>query len=136
MPIIRIGSESEYVSIALPPSYSRDGFAQADVEIAVRCFHGRVSPWIEAADFERFSTQLRAMYDSLQGEAEFSPLDKQFTLKLVCTVGGHVQATGEAWSQATYENKLEYVLELDQSYLLGPLQELEGMLAAPTKSDA
>lgn len=136
MSIIHFGTESEYIKITLPRSYSTEGWAQADVEIAVRCFHGRINPWVEAADFERFTNKLRALYETLQGEAEFSPLEKQFTLKFVGTVGGHVQVAGEAWSQATHENKLEFTLEIDQSYLLAPLRELESLVAQGTKSDA
>jgi hypothetical protein len=136
MPPIHIGSESEFVRISLPASYSTEGWAQADVELVVHGFRGRISAWVEAADFERFTTQLRSVYESLQGEAEFSPLEKQFTLKLVCKTGGHIEVTGEAWSKATYENKLEYVIELDQSFLLAPLQELEAVLASSKKSVA
>lgn len=135
MAIIHFGSESEYVKIDLPPSYWTDDWAQADVEIAVRGFRGRIRPWVEAADFDIFTAQLRAMYDSLIGEAEFLPREKQFTLKFACGATGHIRVTGEAWSLATYENKLEYVLELDQSFLLAPLQELEA-LPGPKKGGA
>lgn len=136
MNIIHFGTDSEYIKITLPGSYSTEGWAKADVEIAVRCFHGSINPWVEATDLERFANKLRTLYESLQGEAEFSPLDRQFTLKFVGAAGGHVHVTGEAWSQATYENKLEFTLELDQSYLLTPLRDLESLLAQGTKSDA
>jgi hypothetical protein len=130
MNVIHIGSNSEYVEIRLPSSYSSDGWAQAEVEIAVRCFHGCIQPWVEATDFENFTVQLRALYESLQGEAEFCPLEQQFVLKLVGKTGGHIQLAGEAWSQATHQNKLTYEIELDQSFLQEPLRELERLLNA------
>lgn len=136
MLVVHIGSESEYIKISVPPSFSTEGWAQADVEIAVNGFSGRVQPWVEAADFEIFAAQLRSLYDSLQGEAEFSPMERQFTLKLTSKTGGHIQATGEAWSKATHENKLEYVIELDQSFLSGPLRDLENLLVASKKGAA
>ncbi len=136
MAVIHIGSESEYSKITLPSSYSTKGWAQADAKTAVHGFHGQVKPWVDGADFEIFTAQLRLVYESLQGEAEFSPIEKQFTLKLVCKVGGHIKVSGTAWSQATCENKLEYVLELDQSYLLGPLRKLEDLLALNKRRDA
>lgn len=89
---------------------------------------GEISPWVEAVDFELFTKQFRTLYESLQGEAEFTPTEQQFTMKLAASTGGHIQVTGEAWSLATYENKLSFVLELDQSYLLAPLRALESLV--------
>ena len=129
MTAIHIGSSSEFIEIALPASFAKDGWAQANVEIAVRCFRGSVKPWVDIADFERLATGLRAMYESLAGQAEFSPMEGQFTLKVACGIGGHIRVTGEAWSQATFENKLEFILELDQTYLQEPLQQLEALRA-------
>ncbi|TAK62563.1 hypothetical protein [Methylobacter sp.] len=136
MNVVHIGSGSEFVEIRLPSSYSSEGWAQAEVEVAVHCFQGTIRPWVEAVDFELFTAQLRVLYESLQGDAEFSPLEKQIVLKLTGTTGGHIQVTGEAWSQATYENKLTFIIELDQSYLLAPLQELERILSLGAKRDA
>jgi hypothetical protein len=136
MSVIHFGTDSEYIKITLPPSYSTEGWAQADVEISVHGFQGKINPWVDAADFENFTTKLRALYESLQGEAEFSPLEKQFTLKLVSAAGGHIHVTGEAWSQATYENKLTFTLELDQSYLQAPLRELENLIVENANNDA
>jgi hypothetical protein len=136
MKVIHFGTDSEYIKITLPHSYSTEGWAQADVEISVNGFQGKINPWVEAADFESFTKTLRALYDSLQGEAEFSPIEKQFTLKFVGAVGGHIHVTGEAWSQATYENKLTFKLELDQSYLQAPLRELENLITEKAKNDA
>jgi hypothetical protein len=135
MPVIHIGTDSEYVRISLPPSYSTEGWAQADVELSVSGFFGRIQPWVEAADFEIFTEQLRLLYDSLQGKADFTPREEQFTLK-VESKSGHIEITGVAWSKATFENKLEYVLELDQSFLSAPLRELESLLASSAKGDA
>ncbi|MBL0726087.1 hypothetical protein [Piscinibacter sp. HJYY11] len=128
MNVIHFGTDSEYIKLTLPGSYSREGWAQASVEIAVHCFRGEISPWVETVDFELFTKQLRSLYESLQGEAEFTPIEQQFTMKLVANTGGHIQITGEAWSLATYENRLSFVLELDQSYLLAPLRVLEGLV--------
>ena len=134
MNVIQIGSDSEYVKIVLPDSYSTEGWAQTEVEIAVNGFHGSITPWLEAVDFECFTEELRALYETLQGKAEFSPREEQFTLKLVGSTGGHIQLTGEAWSQARYENRLTFELSLDQSYLLAPLRELETVVALGAKN--
>ena len=126
---IQFGTETEFVKIKIPDSFLKDGWGQVDVEIAVNCFQGQVRPWIESWDLEQFTKQLRTLYDCLKGKAELSPRDKQFTLKFVAASGGHIEVSGEAWSQASYENKLEFTLDLDQSYLLVPLSELETTMA-------
>ncbi|WP_419964801.1 WapI family immunity protein [Pelomonas caseinilytica] len=81
MPVIHFGTGSEYVKISLPPSFATEAWLQVDVEIAVCGFQGRIEPWVEPTDIEVFSKQLRALYDSLQGEATFCPRDRQFTIK-------------------------------------------------------
>lgn len=124
---VRFGSESEHIEIRLPVSYSTEGWAQAEVQIAVHCFSGAISPWVEKLDFEQFTTQLRAFYESLQGEAAFTPVEGQFAFKLSAASTGRVLLTGQAWSMATYENQLRFELQLDQSYLLAPLKALEDL---------
>lgn len=129
MTSIRFGNDSGYVKITLPTSYSVDGWAQADVEIAVPGFQGWLSAWVDAADFDIFASQLRVLYESLEGKAEFRPMEEQFVLLLEAGKLGHVEVSGEAWSFATYGSKLEFEFELDQSYLMQPLSDLERLQA-------
>jgi len=130
MATIHLGSESEYVKITLRPPYSSEGWCQASVEIAVSCFRGHIEPWLEAGDMERFASQLRRVYESLEGEAKLVPRDEQFTLHVQARVGGHVTVSGVAWSKATFENKLEFGMELDQSFLPSALAQLEAPAGA------
>lgn len=127
MTIIHFGTESEFVKIQLPDSFFAEGFSQADVEIAVRCFSGNIRAWLDVEDIVSFTAQLRTLYETLKGEAKLSPLDAQFTLKFVGTAGGHINMTGVAWSEATYGNKLSFFLDLDQTFLPTPLQALESL---------
>jgi hypothetical protein len=129
MNTVQFGSASEHVRITLPDSYSKDGWAEANVEIVVQGFRGHLSTWVEAADFENFASQLRALYNSLEGKAELRPREEQFILLLTASSLGHIQVSGEAWSHATYGSKLEFEFELDQSYLGHPLSELERIQA-------
>lgn len=128
MSVVHFGTETEYVKIKLPGSYCVKGWALAEVEIAVQCFSGNIRPWLDAEDMVPFTTQLRALYETLKGEATLSPRDEQFTLKFVGTAGGHIEVTGVAWSEATYGNKLMFDLGIDQTFLPAPLQVLEGLL--------
>jgi len=134
MQAVHIGSSTEFIEIRLPESYSSEGWAQAEVKLCLRRFRGDIQPWVEAADFERFERELSALYQSLQGEANFEPLDQQFVLRLVGAAGGHIQVTGKAWSEATYGDMLSFSLDIDQSYLQAPIQELQAILALGIRS--
>ena len=129
MNTIRFGSDTEYIAMSIPSACVTRGFAQANVEIAVRCFRGEIAPWVEGTDLDTFTKALRALYDSVKGEAVLSPRDQQFVLTFKCGVGGRIRIDGEAWSNATRANKLEFELELDQSYLQVPLRDLESLVA-------
>jgi hypothetical protein len=129
MNTVQFGSDSEHVRITLPDSYSIKGWAEADVEIAVQGFQGKLAPWVESADFGLFASQLRVLYESLEGKAELRPMEGQFILTLTASTLGHVKVSGEAWSHATYGTKLKFEFELDQSYLGQPLSELERVQA-------
>ncbi|MBV8247041.1 MAG: hypothetical protein JO200_01180 [Comamonas sp.] len=125
MSTIHIGSESEYVKITLGLPFSTEGWCEASVEIAVSCFHGRIEVWLDAFAIENFAIQLGAVYESLQGKASLLPLEGQFTLVLHAQTAGHIHVDGTAWSKATCGNKLEFELELDQSFLPKVLVQLQ-----------
>lgn len=129
MNTVQFGSDSEHVRITLPDSYSKEGWAEADVEIAVQGFKGKLAPWVESADFGIFASQLRLLHESLEGKAELQPIEGQFVLLITASTLGHIKVSGEAWSHATYGSKLEFEFELDQSYLEQPLSELERVQA-------
>jgi len=126
MPEITIGTDSEHIRVSWSSPLAGDDWFKARVDIAVRSFHGEITPMVERADLRRFAKELRALYDSLQGVAELSTREGQLGFKLTVGSGGHVQLAGEAWSEATYGNCLRFELELDQSFLQEPLKVLEG----------
>lgn len=128
MSVVHFGTETEFVKIKLPDSYCEKGWAQAEVEIAVQCFSGIIRPWLDVEDMVPFTSQLRALYETLSGTAALCPRDEQFTLNFVETAGGHISVTGIAWSEATYGNKLMFDLGIDQTFLPAPLQVLEALL--------
>jgi hypothetical protein len=124
---INFGTSSEHVRITLPPSFSAEGWGQADVDIAVAGFTGRLCPWVERQDFTLFAAKLRRLYETLDGTAEFSPIERQLTFCLTAGIGGHIQLEGEALFGPVFENRLSFKLDLDQTYLREPLQHIEGL---------
>ena len=129
MSTIHLGSDSEYVKITLNPPFTSEGWCHAHVEISASCFHGQIEPWVEAFDIESFSSQLAIVYDTLQGEAKLAPREEQLALCVQAGTGGHIQVKGIAWSKATYENRLEFTLELDQSFLPRTLTQLREVVS-------
>lgn len=128
MTVAHLGSDSEYVKINFKPPFSSEGWCQAEVEIAVSGFHGKIQPWLDGTEVERFVEQLALMYKLLKGGAELKPLEEQIVLRLEAISNGHIRAKGVAWSDATYGNKLEFELDLDQSYLPSFIDQLQTVL--------
>lgn len=125
MPDFILGTESEHIRVSWSSSLKGDAWGETQVDIAVRSFHGAITPMVEGVDLLNFAKELRALYDSLKGVAELSTRERQIGFKVTAGSGGHVLLAGEAWSEATCGNCLRFELELDQSYLSEPLNVLE-----------
>ena len=130
MTTLHLGSDSEYIKIRFPTALGREGWVEARVELSVNAFHGSITPCFEVADFEQFLSELKALHETLHGRADLSPREQQFVLALVIDPTGHILVTGEAWSRATYENKLQFEFVLDQTFLSEPIGQLQSILGA------
>jgi hypothetical protein len=107
-----------------------------DVEIAVHGFRGGIAASVEAEDLRQFLQHLRELSTTLQGSAELRPREEQFVLELAADGLGHIHLKGEAWSRARYENRLEFELQMDQTFLAAPIRELEDVLQENGGDDA
>jgi hypothetical protein len=99
-------------------------WVSARASIDVGGFRGDVALTITLSDMVRFAGQLRPVYETLKGQAEFRTIEDQLFLKLTIDHLGHVSVGGHLRDQAGIGNKLEFKLELDQSFLKGTLAEL------------
>jgi hypothetical protein len=135
MRTVHLGSSSEYVRIAWPPSFEKEGWAVCEVEVVVNCFRGTITPFLDVSDLQCFYAELKALYETLEGSAKISPLEGQFTLLVAGTGRGHIGVSGTAWSRATHENKLQFELELDQTFLKEPLAQLEALVGIESKGN-
>ena len=122
------GTEIECVRLELPESLVETEIGFIRAEIVLPRFRGEIRPWVDNHGFETFTASLRALYDNLTGSAELRPRDEQLVLHFSAQPAGHILLRGEAWSEATHGSCLSFELELDQSFLLAPLQTLEAML--------
>jgi hypothetical protein len=130
MQAVRFGTSSEFVCLVFPSRPIPEGWIDAQVDITVQSFHGLIRPSLEVFDLEQFLTQLSKLHSSLKGSAELRPREKQFVLSIKADAMGHMLLSGTAWSNATYGNRLEFELELDQTYLDEPISQLRSVLNA------
>jgi hypothetical protein len=125
---VHFGDSSEFVSIEFPFGFGSKGWGQVKADVAVRCFGGTITPWVEVSDLRPFLKQLAELHQSLNGSAEFMPLDQQLTLKIVGDGCGHMHLKGTAWSEARHGNRLDFELGLDQTFLSSVIAQLESIL--------
>ncbi len=135
MHIIKFGSDSEFLKLEIPPNLSPEDWIDISVEIKTNHFSGSISPCIELRDILSFTVALEKLYETLKGSASFEPRERQFKFKLESQVGGKIELSGVAWSEASYGSKLEFYLSLDQTFLYQPLSTLK-LLAFKLKSNA
>jgi hypothetical protein len=129
MDTLHLGSDSEFVRIAVPASFTADGWAQVSFEVSVQCFRGAVQPFLERSDLERLLLDVVPLYESLAGKAELAPLETQVSLTLSGNGRGAIKVSGSAASHAAFGSTLEFEFELDQTYLPPFITELQALLA-------
>jgi len=98
-------------------SNDSEGWIQADVEIILNNFKGKISAYIENIDLLNFHSQLIKLNKTLKGKAELMPVEEQFALSLTGDGLGHINIEGYAYEKPTYGSCLKFEFELDQTYL-------------------
>lgn len=132
---IRVGSETEFVAIALPDDFSDEGWARGLVEVAVTGFRATIEPYLELRDLPRFLVGLEHLYASLSGRAELTPAERQFQLQLTGNGRGHVVVSGEV-SDSLYENRLAFQFHADQTFLPPLIAGLRSLLHEARRAGA
>ena len=125
---VQFGNASECVRLELPDSLVELERDSVRAEIVLPRFRGEIRPWIEFDSLRTFTASLRGLYDTLSGSAELRPIEEQLVLDFDSQPVGRILLRGQAWAEATYGSCLSFELELDQSFLLAPLQTLEALL--------
>ena len=102
------------------------------VEIVVGPWKGRYGASLRAEEFAQFRDQLRTLYDNASAPpAQFASMEPwlRFNVQRSDRLG-HVRVAGRAQAEPFFDNHnlLEFVLELDQTYLSSVLDELDGIL--------
>jgi hypothetical protein len=124
---VTFGAEhSEHLSLQFefPPKPEMSPWLDIQVQIAVTGFRGQVSISVEVDDLVRFHDQLVRLYETLSGIARFETREGQLQLEVSGNGRGGIAVRGTAYAHATYGSKLEFEIDLDQTYLVAPLSEL------------
>ncbi len=119
--------EIEVLRYARAPvgEYYDDNWLTSQIRVFVGGFRGCVDAAIVTSELAAFLTQLRPLYDALEGAAEFSTLEGQLCLRLTGDGKGHIELIGEVADQPGIGNRLHFKLQFDQSQLGASIRELE-----------
>ena len=129
-------SEREKVSITVR-GYERaasgdihdDNWLSVVVEVRVGAFAAKCDAAFLAQDFGPFRSQLGALYDVLVGEACFTTLEEQLSLRVVGDGRGGLTVTGEVRDRPGGANRLAFEFALDQTSLPSTLRELDAVVS-------
>jgi hypothetical protein len=110
--------------------YYDDNWLTSQFRVRAGGFHGKADASILTGELAGFITQLRSLYDTLRGTAEFSTLEEQLHLQLTGDGTGHIELVGEVADQPGIGNRLHFTLQFEQSQLTASIRELERVIAA------
>jgi hypothetical protein len=80
-------------------------------------------------DFLRFRDQLLPLYEKLNGEAVFSTLEQQLSIRVVGDGRGGMAVSGHALDRTGSGNRLAFEFFIDQTYLSQALTGLDQIAA-------
>jgi hypothetical protein len=103
------------------------------VTAAVRAgkFTGEIPGMLRAEELQQFSDDLRSFRQSLTGSVVFDTMEGWLNLRIEPSKTGRIAIEGEIQDDVSAPfNNLEFNLEMDQTFLLTPLQQLEQVVKA------
>lgn len=136
MKIVAIGGrEHERVEIAIH-GYERqmtgewhdDNWISVKVTIRAGAFCGAFVASFITDELRVFREQLMCLYTSCVGQAVFDTLEGQLHLKLEGEPLGRVRLEGRASDQPGSGNKLNFVIDVDQSHLKSAIGDIDEAL--------
>lgn len=105
--------------------YHDDNWLTVDIRVRAGGFRGKVAAAILTDELARFESQLRPLFETLKGSAEFSTLEGQLSLRLTGDGNGHIALNGQVADQPGIGNRLHFSLKFDHSQLGAAIRELE-----------
>jgi hypothetical protein len=110
--------------------YFDDNWLAVEVSIQVGAFSATFRASFLTGELEAFHKQMRVLYESLEGRAEFESLEGQLGVGLIGDGLGHIRLDGKARDRAGTGNTLSFNLVFDQTQLYTSMRRLEAALTA------
>ncbi len=124
------GAEFDRLELHIVGHRDAEDWVSADVELVVGGFHGRYPCCLQGADFPRFLAATEQLAADLRGPAKFATCEDQVGFELRGDGRGHIECRGHAVDRCGDGNRLEWRIELDQTFLPGVLAALRRIIVA------
>ena len=105
--------------------YWDDNWLTVDICVRAGGFRGKAAATIITSELTKFLSELRPLYETLNGSAQFETMEEQLSLRLIGDGKGHVELRGKVADQPGIGNSLNFTLQFDQSQLGASIRELE-----------
>ncbi len=125
-----------FTHLSKPADKKTEGidWVKTKVEINTGGFSGNAKLMLTLTDIIDFKKQLEILYKKLKGIAILKTIEEQIELKIEGDSTGHIELTGYLKDNIYDENKLNFIILLDQSFLPKTISELNSTLDFIKKS--
>jgi len=98
------------------------------ISVRAGAWQGSYQADLRADEFPPFLEALSKMYESLSGEAEFTPMEPWLLIRCWAESGGHIHVSGEACDEIGIGNTLHFKCEIDQTFLPPVIEALKNIV--------
>lgn len=105
--------------------YWDDNWLTVEITVQAGGFRGKASAAIITSELVDFLSELRPLFETLNGSANFKTIEEQLSLQLVGDGKGHIELRGEVADRVGVGNRLNFTLHFDQSQLGATIRQLE-----------
>jgi hypothetical protein len=105
--------------------YWDDNWLRVEIQVAAGELRGKAAAAFITSELSKFLSELRPLFETLKGKAEFATIEEQLKLQLVGDGKGHIGLTGEIADQRGIGNRHLFAFEVDQSQLGASIRKLE-----------
>ncbi|MFT3883996.1 MAG: DUF6228 family protein [Flavobacteriales bacterium] len=131
------GEASEHLSFhstelfGFPDKTSHWGGYEVKGTVSIRAsgYQATGELWTTTGEIHTFATSLKEAFRQLKGKVDWTNYERNLHLELHFMERGHVQVSGSFQEYPHVENVLRFAFEMDQSFLLSTLTELEEIIA-------
>jgi len=108
--------------------YWDGNWIESEIQVQAGGFEGAYHANLRSDDFENLNRELTALSQTLSGRATFSTMEEQLSFTMEGNGRGHIRISGQARDVVGTGNRLEFSLEMDQTYLPPILRALAAVL--------